>query len=122
MQRLLGADSPTATFLGNLLGGLLAGSFGAALNCPFDLVRTNLQKQAIALAKEPMTRVQILQLTFGFGAYIDMARQIVAARGVSALYMGLAFKIAHIGGTGALNAALIPQFKRMLGVRQEACG
>jgi solute carrier family 25 2-oxodicarboxylate transporter 21 len=40
-------DGPFATVLGNLLGGLLAGSFGAALNCPFDLVRTNLQKQAI---------------------------------------------------------------------------
>ena len=106
-------------FLGNLLGGLLAGSFGAAINCPFDLVRTNLQKHAIALAKEPMSTAQIVRLSFSYGAYLEMAQQIVATRGVGALYMGLGFKIAHIGGTGALNAALIPQFKRILGVERE---
>ena len=95
------------------------GSFGAALNCPFDLVRTNLQKHAIALAKEPMTTSQILSLSFSYGAYLDTAKQIVATRGFGALYMGLAFKIAHIGGTGALNAALIPQFKRIFGIERE---
>ena len=57
-------DGKLGDTLGNLLGGLLAGSLGAALNCPFDLVRTNLQKQAIALAEHPMTTSQILSLSF----------------------------------------------------------
>uniref|UniRef100_A0A7S2BR69 Uncharacterized protein n=1 Tax=Haptolina brevifila TaxID=156173 RepID=A0A7S2BR69_9EUKA len=112
-------DTPLATILGNLLGGLVAGSFGAALNCPFDLVRTNLQKQAIALAEHPMTTAQILSLSFSPVAYFNVGRQIVATRGIGALYMGLTFKVAHIGGTGACNAALIPYFKRLFGIERE---
>ena len=112
-------DTPLGTTLGNLLGGLLAGSFGAALNCPFDLVRTNLQKQAIQLAEKPMTSAQIASLSFSPLAYLDVARQIVVSRGVGALYLGLAFKVAHIGGTGACNAVLIPYFKQLFGVERE---
>ena len=41
------------------------------------------------------------------------------SRGVGALYMGLAFKIAHIGGMGAANAMLIPYFKRLFGMSEE---
>tara|TARA_B110001452_G_C15198117_1_gene415830 strand:+ start:159 stop:1097 length:939 start_codon:yes stop_codon:yes gene_type:complete len=119
MKRVFGEESGTGKFLGNLLGGLMAGSLGAAINCPFDLVRTNLQKHAIELAKQPMSSAQILSLAFSPVAYLDMARKIVAARGVGALYMGLGFKIAHIGGTGALNAALIPQAKKLMGIDRE---
>ena len=82
-------------------------------------VRTNLQKQAIALAQQPMSSGQIARLALSPAAYWDTARGIVAARGLGALYLGLGFKIAHIGGTGALNAALIPQFKRILGTERE---
>jgi len=105
--------------LGNLLGGLLAGSFGAALNAPFDLVRTNLQKQAIALAEKPMTTAQILRLSFSYVEYYRVAAEIVKTRGLGALYMGLTFKVLHIGGTGAFNAALIPRFKKLFGVDRE---
>ena len=119
MRRACGDDSPAGRFLGSLLGGLLAGSLGAALNAPFDLVRTNLQKQALALAAGPMSTAQILRFVLSPAAYLQTARGIVAARGLGALYMGLTFKIAHIGGTGALNAALIPQFKRLFGVERE---
>ena len=112
-------DTPLATTLGNLLGGFIAGSLGAAINCPFDLVRTNLQKQAIALAEHPMSSGQIASLCVSPWAYMSVARQIVATRGVSALYMGLAFKVTHIGGVGACNAALIPYFKRLFGIERE---
>ncbi|KAL1527482.1 hypothetical protein AB1Y20_016147 [Prymnesium parvum] len=115
---LLG-HSALSDALGTLLGGLLAGSIGAALNCPFDLVRTNLQKQAIALAEKPMSTAEVLSLTFSPLRYLSVGRQIVAARGVGALYMGLTFKVAHIGGTGACNAALIPYFKRLFGIDRE---
>jgi len=33
--------------------------------------------------------------------------------------MGFAFKVAHIGGTGACNAAFIPHFKRLFGTEKE---
>lgn len=112
-------DGPLATVLGNLTGGFLAGSLGAAINCPFDLVRTNLQKQAIALANEPMSTGTILRLTFSYGQYFEVAKQIVRANGIGALYMGLTFKVMHIGGTGAMNAAFIPFFKKLMGVDRE---
>ena len=112
-------DTPLGNTLGNLLGGLMAGSFGAALNCPFDLVRTNLQKQAIALAEKPMTTTQILSLSFSPVSYFQVAQQIVRTNGIGALYMGLTFKVAHIGGTGACNAALIPYFKKLFGIERE---
>ena len=112
-------DGSVATTVGNLLAGLVAGSIGAALNCPFDLVRTNLQKQAIAAAESPMTTGQILSLSFSPVSYFNVGKQIVMARGVGALYMGLTFKVAHIGGTGACNAALIPYFKGLFGMDRE---
>ena len=89
-------DTPLGTNVGNLLGGLIAGSLGAFINCPFDLMRTNLQKQAIALAEKPMTTSQILSLSFSPMSYLDVGRQIVQTRGVGALYMGLTFKVARI--------------------------
>uniref|UniRef100_A0A6T7DMD3 Mitochondrial carrier protein n=1 Tax=Coccolithus braarudii TaxID=221442 RepID=A0A6T7DMD3_9EUKA len=116
---VFGGSSAFGTVLGNLTGGLLAGALGAAINCPFDLVRTNLQKQAVALAAEPMSRSQIATLAFSPSTYFEVGRQIAYKNGVGALYRGLAFKIAHIGGVGALNAALIPYFKRTFGVRRE---
>ena len=112
-------DNSTGQTIGNLLGGFMAGSLGAAINCPFDLVRTNLQKQAIELAKSPMTTGQIMSLTFSPVAYWSVASQIIATRGVGALYMGLAFKIMHIGGMGAANAMFIPYFKRLFGMSEE---
>ncbi|KAL3923851.1 MAG: hypothetical protein SGPRY_004094 [Prymnesium sp.] len=99
-------DTPLATVAGNFLGGLVAGSFGALLNCPFDLVRTNLQKQAIAIAERPMTSAEILSLTFSPLRYYSVGRQIVAARGFGALYMGLSFKVstAHCDCLRGLHA------------------
>jgi len=117
-RRVLG-DTPLATTVGNLLGGLGAGALGAALNCPFDLVRVNLQKQAMAAAEKPMSASQIASLAFSPVAYARVAAEIVAARGIGALYLGLAFKVMHIGGTGACNAASIPYFKRLMGVERE---
>jgi hypothetical protein len=72
-----------------------------------------------ALANEPMSTGTILRMTFSYGAYYEVAAQIVRTSGFGALYMGLAFKVAHIGGTGALNAAFIPYFKKLLGVDRE---
>ncbi|MEC8263732.1 MAG: hypothetical protein VX017_10560, partial [Pseudomonadota bacterium] len=76
-------------------------------------------QEAIAAAAEPMTSAQILHLTFSPAAYVRVASEIVAARGVGALYMGLAFKVMHIGGTGACNAAFIPYFKKLMGIERE---
>lgn len=112
-------DTPFGRTAGTFSAGLMAGSMGAALNCPFDLVRTNLQKQAIAAAEKPMTSAQILSLTFSPISYGRVAAEIVRARGVGALYMGLAFKVAHISGMGACNAAFISVFKKLMGVDRE---
>ena len=85
-----------------------------------DLHHTRIgDDDALALAAGPMSTAQILRFVLSPAAYLQTARGIVAARGLGALYMGLTFKIAHIGGTGALNAALIPQFKRLFGVERE---
>jgi hypothetical protein len=112
-------DTPLGSTLGSLLGGLLAGSFGAALNCPFDLVRTALQKQAIAAAAKPMSGAQILSLSFSPLAYFEAGRAIYASKGLGALYMGLGFKVLHLGGVGSCNAALIPRFKKWFGIERE---
>lgn len=52
-------------------------------------------------------------------SYFNVGKQIVMSRGVGALYMGLTFKVAHIGGTGACNAAFIPYFKKLFGIDRE---
>ena len=66
-----------------------------------------------------MSTGTILRLTFSYGQYFEVAKQIVRANGIGALYMGLTFKVMHIGGTGAMNAAFIPFFKKLMGVDRE---
>ena len=47
-----------------------------------------------------------------------MARQIASTRGVGALYMGLTFKVAHIGGTNHRAVVLIMPSMTCTGLRQ----
>jgi hypothetical protein len=59
---------------------------------------------------------RLLSLAVSPVPYFAAANEIIAARGVSALYMGLAFKSFHLGGSGALLAFFIPFFKSWMSV------
>lgn len=101
--KLLGSTGPSSVVIGQLLSGFLAGVFGGALNCPFDTVRTVLQKRVLSAAGK---------VASGGPTFISIGREIVSSRGVGALYAGFGFKSLHLGGGGALMAFLIPFFKK----------
>mmetsp|Transcript_5773 Transcript_5773/g.15550 ORF Transcript_5773/g.15550 Transcript_5773/m.15550 type:complete len:303 (-) Transcript_5773:7-915(-) len=109
-------DAPGADSLGKAAGGFAAGTLGAALNTPFDVVRTNLQKDGILRASS-LERREVLAMAFSLRRYVRVGWQIVDQNGVAAMYRGFAFKAVHLGGSGACLAFFIPLFQRAMGVQ-----
>jgi len=100
-------------FVANIISGFLAGCFASIPNAPGDVVRSVVQKK---LFQEP-GRVARGISPGGVIEHLAVAREIVAARGfVKGLYAGFGFKAMHLGGSGALMAALVPEFSRLLGI------
>lgn len=83
-----------------LLAGFLAGVFGAALNTPFDTIRSTLQKQVLGSS--------VVSATF-----LSTSSAILASKGLGGLYTGFGFKALHLGGGGALMAFFVPFFKNL---------
>jgi solute carrier family 25 (mitochondrial 2-oxodicarboxylate transporter), member 21 len=81
--------------------GFIAGVLGTCFNTPFDTIRSVVQKRAFS-------NPDIVAPTF-----LEVAREITAERGIGALYTGWSAKAIHLGGGGALMAALIPFYTRL---------
>eukprot|EP01064_Diplonema_japonicum_P023554 TRINITY_DN33984_c0_g1_i1.p1 TRINITY_DN33984_c0_g1~~TRINITY_DN33984_c0_g1_i1.p1 ORF type:complete len:316 (+),score=58.85 TRINITY_DN33984_c0_g1_i1:50-997(+) len=125
LESMTGSTGPAVTRCSAVLGGFIAGTFGAMINTPGDVVRTNVQKAEMAKWLNP-PESGIPQYTFGpryvwSGVTVsaDMAGQIVRQSGVGGLWKGFMFKTVHLGGGGALLNLLIPVFKNMMGVTVE---
>eukprot|EP00667_Euglena_gracilis_P013237 EG_transcript_13643 len=98
-----------------LIGGFQAGMFGALFNTPGDVIRSSLQRQHLGTpcGHTPFS----LGLCWGGVAdFFAMGAKIVSQSGASGLYSGFGFKAMHLGGSGALLAALIPLFKSLMNV------
>jgi len=106
-----------------VLSGFSAGAFASLFNCPADVVRTNVQKEAIAAAVCAATAGTARRAPLSFNefctseveAHWRIGRRIFAAKGLSGLYVGYFMKAGHLGGCGALMALLVPRFKTALG-------
>jgi solute carrier family 25 2-oxodicarboxylate transporter 21 len=104
-----------------LVSGFAAGFLGACFNVPGDLIRTDVQRRALlgvaAAAEKPPPP---LQLPFiAVGEVVSTASSIVSRAGVSGLWTGLTWKALHLGGSGALMAALLPFFRDLMAVSRE---
>jgi len=110
-------STPGADSLGKVMGGFAAGTVGAALNTPFDVVRTNLQKEGILRAEAGMQAREIYSMAFGLGDYARLGGRIVEQNGIAAMYRGFAFKAVHLGGSGACLAFFIPLFQQAMGLK-----
>jgi len=97
----------------NLISGFLAGFFATFPNAPGDVVRSVVQKKVFTDPSRPAYGIG----PAGVWEHIVVAREIVQSSGIRGLYSGLGFKAIHLGGSGALMAALIPVFANMLGIK-----
>lgn len=95
----------TAKIIGQVLSGFLAGVFGACLNTPGDTIRSALQKKVLSNVATQAT-------------LLSVGQDIIASKGVGALYAGFKFKAFHLGGGGALMAFLVPFFKDVFQVKE----
>ena len=99
--------------------GFGAGVFGTVLNCWTDVVRTGIQKQAVAdtfntaIARPVFGPAYMMS---GVTSVASTAASIYANRGIPGLYAGFAVKSVYLGGSGALLAILMPRFKTWWGV------
>lgn len=101
------------------LAGFGAGVFGTVINCWTDVVRTVIQKEAIAKTFDPSLPRPAFGVSYmasGVTSVVSTASTIFASRGLSGLYAGFLVKSMYLGGSGALLAVLIPRFKAMWGL------
>ena len=96
--------------------GFFAGVAGAAMNTPVDVIRTNIQKQALAGLTDPSRSA--LRDAIDFSRIYSVGKDIVGQKGLPTLYNGFGFKALHMGGSGACVALLIPVFAKMLGINK----
>ena len=97
----------------NLTSGFLAGVFASIPNAPGDVVRSVVQKK---LFQDPDRVARGISFS-GIMEHIVVAREIVSARGLAALYAGFGFKALHLGGSGALMAMFVPIFSNLMGIK-----
>lgn len=120
LSSFTGAIQPTFDNMGAPLSvtkftaGFAAGVFAAIPNGPGDVVRSVVQKRMFEDAAFKRKAYGI-----GVGSVIEhakVAQELIATRGVRALYSGFTFKAMHMGGSGALMAMLVPVFTKLMGI------
>ena len=115
------SGATAAATLGTVGGGFAAGSLGALCNTPWDVVRTNLQKEAITrVQRAPLPWTTAVDIAFGMRNYVRVGSQIWLDKGLRGMYHGFAAKALHLGGSGACLALFIPLFQQLMGVERDA--
>lgn len=102
----------------DVVSGFFAGVSGTMVNCWTDVVRTVIQKKAIAETFDPEIPRPRFNLGYCFSgpsAVIGTFGNIYANRGISGLYAGFAVKSVYLGGSGSFLAVLVPRLKKMWG-------
>lgn len=106
--------TPTEANLINFGAGFLAGVAGAICNTPIDVVRTNIQKELLS----GNLRASPASYAWNPAMVTTLGREIVMAKGWSALYSGFTMKALHMGGSGAFVALLIPVLAKLMGIQK----
>jgi len=110
------------TVAADTLAGFGAGVFGTVMNCWTDVVRTGIQKQAVAETFNtaiPRPTFGPAYLMSGVTGVFGTAASIYANRGIPGLYAGFLVKSVYLGGSGALLAILMPRFKAWWGISSD---
>lgn len=98
----------------DVVSGFAAGATGTALNCWTDVCRSVVQKEALAATFDPSIPRPSAATAYSPGPFIAQVGKIYAAKGfMGGLYAGVAPKMVHLGGSGAILAVLMPRFKTM---------
>jgi len=109
-----GVSSPLAQ---DIISGFMAGAFGVALNCWTDVVRSVIQKDAIAATfTAPEARPSVVP-HFNPAFFFGKTAELYAEKGIGGLYSGVGVKMVHLGGSGAILAVLVPRFKELYGCK-----
>jgi len=102
----------------DVIAGFAAGVSGTIINCWTDVVRTVIQKQAIADTFDPTKPKQPISLSYlvsGVTSVVETAGNIYSHRGIGGLYSGFLIKSLYLGGSGSFLAVLVPRFKKLWG-------
>lgn len=95
----------------DIVGGFFAGAFGTLLNCWTDVVRSVIQKRAIAETFDPSIPRGSAIKHFLPNEFVKETAAIFQARGIAGLYSGVIPKMCHLGLGGSILAVLMPRFK-----------
>merc|ERR1712066_1123022 len=93
------------------LGGFSSGIVGVILNCWAEVTRIIIQKQVVADTFKPEVKAPPVTDVINPAILFRKVGQIAAEKGVmGGLYAGFVPKCAHLGGTMALVAVMLPRF------------
>jgi hypothetical protein len=98
--------SPSASAASSAARASASSSASAASAVSAAAAAAGAEKQSLSLREFAAAEIE---------AHWRIGRGIVAAKGLSGLYVGYFTKAGHLGGCGALMALLVPRFKVMLG-------
>jgi solute carrier family 25 2-oxodicarboxylate transporter 21 len=103
----------TNQLAGDVISGFCAGALGVAVNCWTDVVRSVIQKRAVAETFNPEIKAPSALTHVNPAVFFGEAAKIAKEKGFAGLYAGVGPKMVHLGGGGAILAVLMPRFKDM---------
>jgi len=99
----------------DILSGFFSGVLGTALCCWCDVVRSVIQKKAIADTFDASIPRPSALTHVNPALFFSETAALYASKGFGGLYAGVGAKCVHMGGSGALLAVLMPRFKKLWG-------
>jgi solute carrier family 25 2-oxodicarboxylate transporter 21 len=97
----------------DVVGGFMSGVIGVSFNCSTDVVRSVVQKKAIAASLDPSIPKPSELEALSPGPFIKEFKTLLAARGMGGLYAGVGPKMVHLGLGNSILFVLMPRFKSM---------
>lgn len=103
----------TNKLAGDVISGFVAGATGVAVNCWTDVVRSVIQKRAVADTFNPEIKGPNPLVHLNPIGFLSETAKLAGEKGIAGLYAGVGPKMVHLGGSGAILAVLMPRFKAM---------
>lgn len=95
----------------DVVSGFCAGASGVAVNCWTDVVRSVIQKKAVADTFNPEIKPPSALTHLNPAVFFGEAARLASEKGIGGLYSGVGPKMVHLGGSGAILAVLMPRFQ-----------
>jgi|Transcript_5595 solute carrier family 25 2-oxodicarboxylate transporter 21 len=97
----------------DVVGGFMSGVVGVGFNCWTDVVRSVVQKKAIAASFDPTAKAPSQLEPLSPVPFFKETAALMKTKGIGGLYAGVGPKMVHLGLGNSILFVLMPRFKEM---------